>query len=213
MSTKKQRPQWTRAEVEALRAREPVAWGRFLRDYGPKLRFLIGSLCPFALRARGAAAQKEWIEERLHDLLRHLLEKDVLGEFDERRSQLGSYLCLVAARLIISHLRKERGALRFTDLYAAPPESSSKPQRAFAEALASADLVEKLLSRYRAKVSAAAYDDFVLLFLTEVTVTELAAAVGKPAATLHKRKQRIREELRALLKQMEEEDEKGTHEA
>lgn len=205
MREKSPPPLWTREDIDAVRRREPAAWRRFLKDFGARLRWEVRRYCPWQVHARGAEAARTWVEERLNDFIRHLLEKDPLRDFDESRSQLGSYLCLLAGRVVISHLRKERDQLRLTDLYAAPPESG------FAQPfddLAEAELVIKLLERYRERVGEASYATFVMLFLgAACPISELADAQGRSTMSLHKARQRIREQLRGILDEMEAEGE------
>lgn len=195
-------PEWTRAQIDALRRRDAATWDRFFVEFGPRLQWVIARLCPWRERERGQ--QAEWTAERFNDFVVHLLDKDPLDGYDPSRSKLMTYLCMLAVRMVISHLRKERRPLRLTDLYAAPPDGVQQPTQ---EELIEADLVIKLLERFRDRVDDEMYQSFALLFLMPGTTGEQAAALGTPAGALHKRRQRLRERLRALAAELEAEGE------
>lgn len=190
---------WTREQVLAVCAGDRTLGRRFLADFTPLLRWQIASLCPTLIRRQGGNAVAQWIDERLGDFLKHLFEKKLLETFDPQRSQLGGYLRFLASRLVISHLRCQRDELRLTDLYGDMPDGA---QVSPFERMVDADLLVRLLERFHERVGDDGYATFVLLFLDDAPPKDLASAEGLTLTAIHKRKQRIRDELRAILEEL-----------
>lgn len=187
---------WSNTDIAVfLRGDNHVA-RRFLRDFGPALARQIARYCPWQIRHQGRAAAKEWVNDNLQGLLVTLLESDKLQRFDPTRAPLIGYLRMLAARHVLSGLRRTRRALCLTAPWADPGIATAAPPQ---DRLEEHQLCHRLVAALQRRLSADLFQTFQMLFLEDVdgSMKDLAAQVQLSSATLYKRKERIHEELRA----------------
>lgn len=194
-------PSWSRVELAAVYAGDPVQGDRFVSEFGPVLWHDILRLCPRAIRERGDYAVKDWSRDRLQDVFKAFFEKDRLSHYDPTKASLPTFVRFVTRNLVLSQMRVERRAPLPMDLI---DEGSTIPAELIHQALESADLRAKLVARLRQELSEEELDLFLRVCGDPPQVIQVIAEELKVTlAVIYKRKERlllkVRETMQGLL--------------
>jgi RNA polymerase sigma factor (sigma-70 family) len=154
-------------------------------------------ICPvierrLAHRLALAGVDRAAFRDHVQEVLVHLLERDaeVLRRWDPERGALEPYIAKVADNHLISRLRKRPPPTPTAELDREPAASASPEQSA-----ACSHLVMRLLRELNDNDAAV----FRAVYLEELSPDEAAALLGISRDAAHKRIQRLRVRLTALL--------------
>jgi RNA polymerase sigma factor (sigma-70 family) len=193
--------------VRRALAREQAALNRLVAKLTPVIQARVARTL-MARRSRLASGHdlRQKVEDLSQEVFLALFEKDekaLRSWQSERGLSLENFVGLVAEREVLSFLRsgrrnpwKEDPFLTEDEIDTAAPDSDPE------EITASRELLSRLLDRLREELSPEGYWLFQLLFIEELSQTEVQEATGLSADAVYARRSRLRRKAQELLTEM-----------